>query len=91
MSTGMFRGATSYIAGGLPSQVAYFVAYKESKERAEAWFGDSVPPVVLHACCGVFADLLGAVRMVGRIGGLCYEVVWVFVLQPLRSGSPSTL
>jgi hypothetical protein len=62
-SPGLFRGSASYIAGGLPSQVAYFVAYKESKEWAQTYFGDSVPPVVLYACCGVFADLVGAYRV----------------------------
>jgi hypothetical protein len=40
------------------------------------------------ACLRIYLVRFGWLE---RMGGLCYEVVWVFVLQPLRSGSPSTL
>lgn len=59
-SPGLYRGSLAYIGGGFPSQITYFASYKVAKEHGEAWFGDSVPPVVLHATCGIIADFCGA-------------------------------
>lgn len=53
---GFFRGSATYIIGGLPSQVGYFVAYKEAKEVADQHF-QHVSPGIRYAVCGIIADL----------------------------------